>query len=92
MYHHAGAGSGKDEFAVWVLFCYCPGQSFHGNIADNRNMKLWNIESILHLQGPAMVASPYGGVNIEEIAKASPSYIYKDGVDITSGKEVQVEA
>ena len=32
-----------------------------------------------------MVASPYGGVNIEEIAKTSPSYIYKDAVDITSG-------
>lgn len=35
--------------------------------------------------GPVMVASPYGGVNIEEIAKTSPSYIYKDAVDITSG-------
>jgi succinyl-CoA synthetase beta subunit len=41
-----------------------------------------------YLQGPAMVASPYGGVNIEEIAKASPSYIYKDGIDITTGKGV----
>ena len=26
-------------------------------------------------------------MNIEEIAKASPSYIYKDGIDITSGDE-----
>ena len=33
------------------------------------------------------MASPYGGVNIEEIAKASPSYIYKDGIDITTGEE-----
>lgn len=32
-----------------------------------------------------MVASPYGGVNIEEVAKTSPSYIYKDAVDITTG-------
>ena len=40
-----------------------------------------------YLQGPAIVASPYGGVNIEEIAKASPSYIYKDGIDITTGKK-----
>lgn len=45
------------------------------------------VDSALYLQGPAIVASPYGGVNIEEIAKASPSYIYKDGVDITTGIE-----
>ena len=32
-----------------------------------------------------MIASPYGGVNIEEIAKSSPNYIYKDGIDITTG-------
>lgn len=37
-------------------------------------------------QGPAIVASPYGGVNIEEIAHSSPSNIYKDGIDITSGR------
>ena len=36
-------------------------------------------------QGPALIASPYGGVNIEDIAKTSPSYIFKDPVDITSG-------
>ena len=27
-------------------------------------------------------------MNIEEIAKASPSYIYKDGIDITTGDEI----
>ena len=32
-----------------------------------------------------MVASPFGGVNIEEVAKESPSQIFKDPVDITSG-------
>ena len=33
-----------------------------------------------------MVASPHGGVNIEEVAKETPSEIYKEGVDILSGK------
>ena len=37
------------------------------------------------MQGPVIVASPYGGVNIEEVAKTSPSYIYKDAIDITTG-------
>ena len=37
-----------------------------------------------------MVASPYGGVNIEEVAKTSPSYIYKDAVDITTGGLVEM--
>ncbi len=34
-----------------------------------------------------MVASPFGGVNIEEIARDSPSQIFKDPVDITSGTQ-----
>lgn len=38
-----------------------------------------------------MVASPYGGVNIEEVAKTSPSYIYKDAVDITTGGLVDIQ-
>ncbi len=38
-------------------------------------------------QGPVMVASPFGGVNIEEIARDSPSQIFKDPIDITSGME-----
>lgn len=33
-----------------------------------------------------MVASPFGGVNIEDVARDSPSRIYKDAVDITSGE------
>ena len=45
------------------------------------------IAHVLSLQGPAMVASPYGGVNIEEIAETSPNYIFKDGIDITSGED-----
>ncbi len=32
-----------------------------------------------------MIASPHGGVNIEEVAKRSPSYIFRDPVDITVG-------
>ena len=32
-----------------------------------------------------MIASPYGGVNIEEIAKTNPSAIRKEPVDITQG-------
>ena len=35
-----------------------------------------------------MVASPFGGVNIEEVARDSPSRIFKDAVDITSGEIV----
>lgn len=37
--------------------------------------------------GPVMVASPFGGVNIEEVARESPSQIFKDPVDITSGMQ-----
>lgn len=33
-----------------------------------------------------MVASPHGGVNIEEVARETPSEIYKEGVDIISGR------
>ena len=32
-----------------------------------------------------MIASPYGGVNIEEIANTNPSAIRKEPVDITTG-------
>ena len=32
-----------------------------------------------------MVASQYGGVNIEEIAKTNPTAIFKEPVDITQG-------
>lgn len=32
-----------------------------------------------------MIASPHGGVNIEEIARTSPSAILKEPVDITLG-------
>ena len=32
-----------------------------------------------------MIASPYGGVNIEEIARTNPSAIIKEPVDITQG-------
>ena len=37
-----------------------------------------------------IIASPFGGVNIEEIASTSPSNIYKDGVDITTGGSAQL--
>ena len=32
-----------------------------------------------------MIASPFGGVNIEEIAKTNPSAILKEPVNITEG-------
>ncbi len=37
------------------------------------------------VQGPCIVASPHGGMNIEEVAEETPSEIYKEGVDIFSG-------
>ena len=33
-----------------------------------------------------MVASPHGGMNIEEVAMETPDEIYKEGVDIISGE------
>ncbi|EDO43956.1 predicted protein [Nematostella vectensis] len=35
--------------------------------------------------GPVIVASPKGGMDIEEVAKTTPEYIYKVPVDITKG-------
>lgn len=35
--------------------------------------------------GPVIVSSPMGGVNIEEVARDHPSAIYKDPVDIKEG-------
>ncbi len=49
-------------------------------------IRLWPLV-LPWLQGPVMVASPFGGVNIEEIARDSPSQIFKDPVDITSGTQ-----
>jgi succinyl-CoA synthetase beta subunit len=42
---------------------------------------------ILHqpLQGPVLVGSSQGGVNIEEVAAENPSAIIKEPVDIVSG-------
>ena len=37
-----------------------------------------------------MIASPYGGVNIEEIAKTNPSAILKEPVDITEGTHIHI--
>ena len=37
-----------------------------------------------------MIASQYGGVNIEEIAKTNPAAIIKEPVDITKGTEHQL--
>eukprot|EP00731_Ephydatia_muelleri_P030062 Em0021g585a len=36
-------------------------------------------------RGPVMVASMFGGVNIEEVFKSSPDSIYTDPIDITKG-------
>lgn len=36
-------------------------------------------------KGPCIVASPRGGMNIEEVAAETPSEIYKEGVDIITG-------
>lgn len=36
-------------------------------------------------KGPCIVASPRGGMNIEEVAKETPSEIFKEGVDIFTG-------
>ena len=38
-------------------------------------------------QGPCIVASPRGGMNIEEVAKETPSEIFKEGVDIFTGMD-----
>src|SRR5947209_6426131 len=35
--------------------------------------------------GPVMVASPSGGMDIEQIAKDSPDLIYKEVIDIEKG-------
>lgn len=36
-------------------------------------------------QGPVMVASPQGGMDIEKVAHDSPHLIYKEAVDIVKG-------
>ena len=39
------------------------------------------------MQGPCIIASPHGGVNIEEVARDTPSEIFKEGVDIENGEQ-----
>ena len=46
--------------------------------------KIWERELP---QGPVMVGSSQGGVNIEDVAKTSPDAIVKDAVDIINGIE-----
>lgn len=36
-------------------------------------------------QGPVMVASPKGGMDIEKVAEETPELIFKEPVDITKG-------
>ena len=38
------------------------------------------------MQGPCIIASPHGDVNIEEVARDTPSEIFKEGVDIENGE------
>ena len=45
----------------------------------------FEVSCVCFSQGPVMVASQYGGVNIEEIAKTNPTAIFKEPVDITQG-------
>ena len=40
------------------------------------------------MQGPCIIASPHGGVNIEEVARDTPSEIFKEGVDIENGEQI----
>ena len=40
---------------------------------------------LCHLQGPVMIASSEGGVNIEEIAAKNPDAIIKIPIDILEG-------
>ncbi|KAK7489681.1 hypothetical protein BaRGS_00019076 [Batillaria attramentaria] len=42
--------------------------------------------------GPVMVGSPYGGVDIEEVAEKHPEAIFKDPIDIMSGITAQQAA
>ena len=39
------------------------------------------------MQGPCIIASPHGGVSIEEVARDTPSEIFKEGVDIENGEQ-----
>ena len=49
----------------------------------------WLMQMWLFPQGPCIMASPHGGVNIEEVAKEKPSELFKEGVDITEGKKFE---
>lgn len=40
----------------------------------------------LHSQGPVLISSAHGGVNIEEVAAENPEDIYKMAIDINEGK------
>ena len=42
-------------------------------------------EQITVLQGPVIVASSQGGMNIEDVARDSPDALHKDPIDITTG-------
>ena len=42
------------------------------------------------MQGPVLIASSEGGVNIEEVAERNPDAITKTPIDITEGLSVEV--
>ena len=48
-------------------------------------MSLDNQSALINLQGPVMVGSSQGGMNIEEVARDNPQAIIKEPVDITTG-------
>lgn len=41
--------------------------------------------SVCPLQGPVLIASSHGGVNIEDVAAEDPSAIVYEPIDITKG-------
>jgi len=72
-------------FAIVMDRAFKAGVSHGGNscslaIVLSESVVTWNC-----VQGPCIVASPHGGVNIEEVAKESPSAIFKEGVSIVTG-------
>lgn len=45
----------------------------------------------LSTQGPAIVASSEGGMDIEKVAANNPDAIIKEGIDIKVGERLQTE-
>jgi succinyl-CoA synthetase beta subunit len=54
-------------------------------VSEGKLEKTSKLATLVYVQGPVLIASSEGGVNIEEVAERNPDAITKTPIDITKG-------